>query len=85
MSETLESYIVFLSVALILLGFILIVVALKFRTSKSHSLLSFNPKHWIPLWKMREAFRPPGYTLNLVGWLLVLVGCAISVVKYLLF
>jgi hypothetical protein len=81
----LELSILVLGLALILLGLIIVLMALRFRTPESPPLLSFNPKHWIPLWKMREAFRPPGYTLNLVGWLLVLVGCAISVVKYLLF
>jgi len=34
---------------------------------------SCNPRHWKPVWKQQENFRGPGYALQLIGviWMLV--------------
>jgi len=34
---------------------------------------SLNPRNWKPVWKQRDYFRGPGYALQMVGliWLLV--------------
>ncbi len=35
---------------------------------------SFNPKNWVPFWKLRGKMRPPGFALMVLGLVLIWAG-----------
>ena len=59
---------------LLLTGVALALVALKYRTAEHPrlSLISpFNPRNWVPIWRMKSWFSPKGYWLNLIGNMII--------------
>ena len=61
----------FLPVALLLTGIVISVFALRYRTEKHPPIPSWNPRNWVPIWKMKGMFTPFGYRLHLIGWTII--------------
>jgi hypothetical protein len=73
----------FLSLVLIGCGIVLTLVARGYKMSQVAPVGSTNPRHWIPIWRTEAHFRPPGYSLNLVGFCSISAGGLLLLVKYL--
>ncbi len=58
---------------LVLLG-TLVFLSSIFYLKPGAPVASFNPKHWKPIWKMREHYRGPGYALAKIGLIWMTVG-----------
>lgn len=80
-----EMILTLFSLAFILIGLVLCFLARKFRIPEHTPFFSFNPKYWLPVWKMKEYFRSPGYKLNLIGAITISIGVGLLVIGYLLF
>jgi hypothetical protein len=61
---------------LVIVGGITFFSSIFFRAPDAPPFASCNPKHWKPVWRheVRAAFRPPGYTVMLVGLILGILG-----------
>jgi len=59
-----------------------LLIASAFFRKPDQPLLIWNPKHWVPAWKQKERYRPPGYWLMLTGLTLFLLGTAIVTFVY---
>jgi hypothetical protein len=56
-----------------LVGIALMLFSWGNRTS-AHPGVTFNPKHWKPIWRMKEFYTPRGYWMQLVGGALLAAG-----------
>jgi hypothetical protein len=54
-------------IACLVAGLVLYLYAYRERTESCPDMPSWNPKHWKPVWMMKDWFSPKGYRLNLVG------------------
>ncbi|OGC83299.1 MAG: hypothetical protein A2W07_02810 [candidate division Zixibacteria bacterium RBG_16_43_9] len=75
-----ERIILLIQILLLGTGLTLGIIA-RFYRAAGQPFFSFNPKYWIPVWKMKDMFRPPGYELNLIGTLMILVGVVWSLMR----
>jgi hypothetical protein len=57
-----------------IVGVFCCLVALRYRTDRHPGIISFNPRNWIPVWKMQPWFSPRGYWLNLCGIRLIVLS-----------
>ncbi len=73
----------FLVVVLIVGGMVLALVGRRYKTSRVLPVASVRPRHWVPIWRTKAHFRPPGYSLNLVGICSISAGGLLLLVKYL--
>ena len=66
-----------IGLALLLIGIVLWVLALRHRSPEAPSmgsLSTYHPRHWKPIWKQRSWFSPQGYRYYLVGTTFIVVG-----------
>lgn len=70
------------SLAAIIVGYILSMRAMVYRTDKGLKFPSWSPKYWIPVWLMKPYFAPRGYHLYMWGTLLIILGVFVQIVQY---
>jgi hypothetical protein len=58
----------------------LMISSIAFRTAGAPPIASLNPRHWVPLWKTKRWYKPPGYILAQAG--LSIMGIASVVLIY---
>ena len=59
-----------------LIGASLLITSVFFRRS-DHPRMSWNPKDWVPVWKQKSYYRPPGYWMMIIGLGLFCLGTMI--------
>jgi hypothetical protein len=79
-----EGTLLLASGALLIGGMIAMLVSVKYRTDKHPPIPSFNPRHWLPLWKARDWYTPKGYRLAFWGGIAVSSGALLSIIRRLL-
>jgi hypothetical protein len=57
--------------ALLVVGLVLVMLAMRHRTASHPPIPSSDVKHWKPIWRMQDCYTPVGYKLQLVGWITV--------------
>lgn len=68
------------SLMLMLVGLVLVVWSMRYRSEKRFPFMSFNPKDWKPIWRQKSLFKPKGFKFYIVGWELFLLGVVITLV-----
>jgi hypothetical protein len=63
-------------------GLVLVLSSLKFRTEKHPGLMKLNPRYWKPIWLMQDWYSTRGYRLHLAGWLVFTVGIVFHLLFY---
>ena len=56
-----------LTAFMIIIGGVMFFASAFYRAPDAPSIPSFNPKHWVPVWKQQSHFRGPGYALMFWG------------------
>lgn len=86
MAQGVELILKCLTLGIMLGGFVLVILALRFRTPQSPPIPSFNPRHWIvPVWMQQAWFQPCGYKFNLIGSLMMGFGAGLALLFFHLF
>lgn len=68
---------------MVFIGAALFFSSIFFRARGAPPVVSINPRHWIPIWKTRQWFRPPGYALSVIGITLFGIGAiALTIVGW---
>ena len=67
-----EKIIILIQLLLLGTGLILGIIARFFRL-EGEPFASFNPKHWKPVWRMKDRYRPPGYGLSLISTFVIVI------------
>lgn len=66
-----------------LVGGVLFIASAWFRTPDAPPVASLNPRNWVPIWKTRHWYRPPGYSLATIGLgIFSLCGIALSFIGF---
>lgn len=78
-----ESTLLITSLISLVSGITMSVIALQMRTESAppYAKCLFNPKCWRPVWRMKDWFTPLGYRLNLLGTILIVVGCTLGLLQ----
>ena len=63
-----------------IIGIGLTLSALRYKSDEHPGLLSFNPRNWKPVWRMRSWFSPRGYWLNLIGISMIVLSSVLALV-----
>lgn len=72
-----EKIITLIQLLLVGTGLILMIIA-KFFRKPGVPFFSFNPKYWMPVWKLKDLIRSPGYELGLIGTIMAVIGAVWS-------
>jgi hypothetical protein len=74
-----------LALVMILTGVMLALIARSnHRTEKCPPVLSYNPKHWKPVWMQKEYFTPTGFRLWISGTMLISGGALLALLTSVL-
>ncbi len=75
-----ESTIAIITAVAMLVGLLMFVGSLFFRTAEAPRGFIWNPKKWTPMWKQRAWFRPPGFVLMMAGYAIFAVAFIVRVI-----
>jgi hypothetical protein len=65
-------------------GMAMFVGSTFFRTPEAPPIAGFSMRQWLPIWRQRSWFRPPGFLLAIVGYeLFTLCGIALAIISLL--
>lgn len=62
-------------------GFIFMIIAKFFFRKPGVPLFSINPKYWMPVWKLKQFIRSPGFELSLIGTIMAVAGVVFSLLR----
>ena len=69
------------ALAMMLTGIVMWFLAFRLRTELCPTN-PFNPRNWIPVWRMKPWFTPRGYRLNVTGAFMISGGALLYILHH---